>query len=321
MIRRLVSIDFWTDDKVVDRFSPEDKYFMLYLLTNPHTTQLGIYKLNIKYAAFETGYSVEVIRSLLDRFENHLGVIYYSAETGEIAIKNYLIHSIIKGGKPVADLLWKEINDVKNKELIVKVFEHIKDSDKINKTVRNIINTYTLMLNNSNNNNIYNNINHNENHNENENDKSYPLSYHDSLDESSDDKNNSCTSATHTPSQGNNNQVNNKVLYGLYNHVLLSDKEFNELNNLYGSEMTSKAIKHLDEYIESKNYQDNNHFLCIKRWVISAVKEREYKENKLKGSQQKPKNQQQVGMKRNYTEQQFADMERQLLESNRKEIS
>ena len=144
MIRRLVSIDFWTDDKVVDRFSPEDKYFMLYLLTNPHTTQLGIYKLNIKYAAFETGYSVEVIRSLLDRFENHLGVIYYSAETGEIAIKNYLIHSIIKGGKPVADLLWKEINDVKNKELIVKVFEHIKDSDKINKTVRNIINTYTL---------------------------------------------------------------------------------------------------------------------------------------------------------------------------------
>ena len=141
------------------------------------------------------------------------------------------------------------------------------------------------------------------------------------MDESSDDKNNSCTSATHTPSQGNNNQVNNKVLYGLYNHVLLSDKEFNELNNLYGSEMTSKAIKHLDEYIESKNYQDNNHFLCIKRWVISAVKEREYKENKLKGSQQKPKNQQQVGMKRNYTEQQFADMERQLLESNRKEIS
>ena len=129
----------------------------------------------------------------------------------------------------------------------------------------------------------------------------------------------SCTSATHTPSQGNNKHyVNNKAVYGRYNHVLLSDNEFNELNNLYGSEMTSKAIKHLDEYIESKNYQDNNHFLCIKRWVIYAVKEREKKENKMKGTQQKPY---QAGMKRNYTEQQFADMERRLLENNRKEIS
>ena len=173
-VKRLVSVDFWTDDKIVDRFSPEDKYFMLYILTNPHTTQLGIYKLNIKYAAFETGYSVETIRSLIERFEKHLGIIYYSSNTGEIAIKNYLIHSIIKGGKPVADLLWKEINDVNNKDLILMVFNHIKDSDKINQTVRNVIDIYI---------NKYNNFN--DNHNENENDKSYPLSSHDSSHDSS----------------------------------------------------------------------------------------------------------------------------------------
>lgn len=246
MIRRLVSIDFWTDDKVVDKFSPEDKYFMLYLLTNPHTTQLGIYKLNIKYAAFETGYSVETISSLLDRFENHLGIIYYSKDTGEIAIKNYLIYSIIKGGKPVADLLWKEINDVKNKDLVEKVFSRLKDSDKINKTVANVISSFYK--------------NDNDIHNENENDKSYPLSYDESSNESS--------------------KVGEaiKTKYGSdYSHVLLTDAEYNSLCMEYGAKMTEKMIKRLDNYIESKNYKAESHYLCMKRWVHDAVLEDEAK--------------------------------------------
>lgn len=257
MVRRLVNIEFWTDDKVVDRFSPEDKYFMLYLLTNPHTTQLGIYKLNMKYAAFETGYSVETIRALIDRFENHLDIIWYSPQTGEVAIKNYLIHSIIKGGKPVADLLWKEINDVKNKELISMVFDHIKDSDKINKTVRNIINKY---------------INNNINENENENDKSY----HDSSDESFHE-----SSSTHTPDK-TPAEIPQKRAYGVHKHVILTDDEYSKLIKEIGEDMTAKTIKFLDAYIDSKNYQDNNHYNCIHRWVITAVKEREQRENRSK---------------------------------------
>lgn len=266
MVRRLVSVDFWTDDKVVDLFSPEDKYFMLYLLTNPHTTQLGIYKLNTKYAAFETGYSVETIKSLLNRFENHLGIIFYSPETGEIAIKNYLIYSIIKGGKPVADLLWKEINDIKNQELIEKVFEHIKDSDKINKTVRYIIENYysAKKEKRSKKEKI-----HNEIYIENENDKSYHLSSDESSDESSTDVK---THPTHTQ-----NPLDVKELHGKYKNVLLSKNEINILVNKFDESTITKAIKHLDEYIESKNYRDNNHFLCIQRWVIDAVREREQK--------------------------------------------
>ena len=93
-IKRVVNTEFWIDDKVVDLFSPEDKYFMLYLLTNPHTTQLGIYKLNAKVAAFELGYSVEAVKTLLERFENKYGLIRYSNETQEVAVKNYLKHSL-----------------------------------------------------------------------------------------------------------------------------------------------------------------------------------------------------------------------------------
>lgn len=289
MIRRMVSIDFWTDDKVVDKFTPEDKYFMLYLLTNPHTTQLGIYKLNVKYAAFETGYSVETINSLLDRFENHLGIIFYSRETGEVAIKNYLIYSIIKGGKPVADLLWKEINDIKNKELIDKVFSHIRESDKINKTVSNVISSFYK--------------NDNDIHNENENDKSYPLSCNESSNESC---NESCNESSDTKKP-------QKHRYGnTYGHVLLLDDEYKSLCTEYGVEMTKKMIKRLDEYIEMKDYKANSHYLCMKKWVHDAVLDDERKERKRYQNQNK-NNQFNNFNQREVTQESMEQLEKQII--------
>ena len=157
-IKRIVDTSFWTDGKV-DDFSPEDKYFMLYLLTSPFSTQLGIYEISIKQVAFHLGYSLDAVRVLLDRFENKYGVIVFSPATNEIAIKNFLRHSIIKGGKPVEDCIKKEMSKVKNKSLIGKVFNHISGKDDIGATVKKIITEYE-----------------NDNENDNEND----VSYHDS---------------------------------------------------------------------------------------------------------------------------------------------
>ena len=67
-IKRIVDTSFWTDGKV-DEFSPEDKYFMLYLLTNPFSTQLGIYEISIKQVAFQLGYSMDAVKVLLERFD------------------------------------------------------------------------------------------------------------------------------------------------------------------------------------------------------------------------------------------------------------
>lgn len=36
-VYRNINIGFWTDTKVADDFTPEDKYFMLYCLTNNYT--------------------------------------------------------------------------------------------------------------------------------------------------------------------------------------------------------------------------------------------------------------------------------------------
>lgn len=135
-IKRIVSTEFWTDKKVVDQFSPEDKLFFLYLLTNPHTTQLGIYPFVTKIAAFEIGYSSESVAALIERFEKY-GIIKFSQKTNEIAVKNYLKHSIVKGGTPVYDLLVKEAGLVKDKSLLSFVLS--ANGDTLNETVRKFV--------------------------------------------------------------------------------------------------------------------------------------------------------------------------------------
>ena len=170
-IKRIVDTSFWTDGKV-DDFSPEDKYFMVYLMTSPYTTQLGIYEISIKYVAIHLGYSQETVNVLLDRFENKYGIIIFSKETSEVAIKNYLRHSIIKGGAPVRDCLIKEMKKVKNKELIARVFSHIKGKEDLNDTVKKIIAEYEER----NGALSYTNEKDNDNENDNENEVSYPVS-------------------------------------------------------------------------------------------------------------------------------------------------
>ena len=70
-----------------------------------------------------------------------------------------------------------------------------------------------------------------------------------------------------------------KHKYGEYNNVLLSDEEVLRLNNTYGEETTKSAITYLDEYIEMKGYKAKSHYLCIKKWVINALKEHQNKNN------------------------------------------
>ena len=70
----------------------------------------------------------------------------------------------------------------------------------------------------------------------------------------------------------------NKHKYGEYNHVLLKDEELQKLKEEY--ENWEELIKYLDEYIEMKGYKAKSHYLCIKRWVVDAVKKQKPKEPK-----------------------------------------
>ena len=254
-VKRIVDTSFWTDGKV-DEFSPEDKYFMLYLLTNPFSTQLGIYEISIKQVAFHLGYSIDTVKSLIERFEKTYGIIVFSDTTNEIAIKNFLRHSIIKGGKPVEDCIKKEMSKVKNKKLISKVFRHISEKDDLNDTVKKIISEFQ-------------NENHNDNEiqndNDNDNEESYPVSCHDSYDDS------------YPVSSKPKPKKPTKHKYGEFQKVRLTDEELQKLNDEYGESLTDEIITYFDRYIAEKGYKSQSHYLAIKRWVFDAVQEKKMK--------------------------------------------
>ena len=257
-IKRVVDTSFWTDGKV-DEFTPEDKLFMMYLLTSPFSTQLGIYEISIKQVAFHLGYSMDTVRNLIERFESTYGIIIFSKSTNEIAIKNFLRHSIIKGGKPVEDCIKREMARVKNKSLISKVFSHISDKDDLNETVKKIIGEFQ-------------NENHNDNEiqneNDNGNDNDNDVSYHDSY-------NNSSPVSSKSPKLKKSKPTKHK--HGEFQNVLLTDAEFEKLSEDFGSELIDRAIIFLDEYIEEKGYKSKSHNLAIRRWVIEAVQNRSTK--------------------------------------------
>lgn len=82
-------MSFWTDPKISDDFTPEDKYFYLYLLTNPHTNISGCYEISIRQMSIETGYSKDSIEKLLDRMEHVHQVICYANDSKELLILHW----------------------------------------------------------------------------------------------------------------------------------------------------------------------------------------------------------------------------------------
>ncbi|GAA0355544.1 hypothetical protein GCM10008932_05720 [Alkalibacterium iburiense] len=133
MVKRIVDTAFWTDMQVVDNYSVEDKYFSLYLMTNDKTTQVGIYPLPKKVMSFETGFTSDVIQVLLDRFSNNYGKIIYSEKTQEITVLQSLQYTILKGGKPVSDLLERELTKVRDSSLIFATYEEMNNFWQLSK--------------------------------------------------------------------------------------------------------------------------------------------------------------------------------------------
>ncbi len=112
-IYRNIQMAFWTDSKVIDDFTPEDKFFYLYLLTNPHTNLCGAYEISVKQMSDETGYSRDTIEKLLKRFAEVHKVAYYSQDTKELLVINWHKYNWTNSEKFRKPLL-KEINSVKN---------------------------------------------------------------------------------------------------------------------------------------------------------------------------------------------------------------
>ena len=136
---RHVYLKFWKDDKVMELFSVEEKLLFLFLLTNPNTTQIGVYKILPKEIAFMTGFEEEEVSIMLELFEKEYKLIKYNKLTHEIAIVHWARYNLNKaGGKPMMDCISSELSRVEDVSLLQVILDHIRN-EKIKQLYINVI--------------------------------------------------------------------------------------------------------------------------------------------------------------------------------------
>lgn len=146
-VYRNIQLSFWTDNKVEDDFTPEDKYFYLYLLTNPQTNICGCYEVSFSQISHQTGYNKDTIIKLLERFEIVHKIIRYSNDTKEILILNWSKYNWNKSEKMIIGVenVAKYIKNVEFKEYVFKTIELLKKESHIIPT--NTFNTCSESIN------------------------------------------------------------------------------------------------------------------------------------------------------------------------------
>jgi len=126
---RMVRTSFWENPIVIEEMTQEEMLFYLYLLTNPRTTQIGIYRITKRKMAFDLKCSVEIIQSIMERFIEEYKLIRYNSETRELAIKYWGKDNLHKGGKPIMDCIFSELKEVEDTSLISYVLESIQKQE------------------------------------------------------------------------------------------------------------------------------------------------------------------------------------------------
>ena len=128
-IYRNVQLSFWTDSKVEDDFTPEDKYFYIYLLTNPQTNICGCYEISYSQVTRQTGYNKDTVLRLLERFEKVHNVIRFDLNTKEILILHWYKYNWSKSEKVLSGVrnVAKYIKNESFKKYVLDTVEHLKN--------------------------------------------------------------------------------------------------------------------------------------------------------------------------------------------------
>lgn len=125
-LSRPVNETIWLDKKFRKDLENLERYVFLYILTNSHVEQVGIYELDIDTIVFETQLEKEQVITAIKKLED-VGLIFYDYDTSEIAIKNYLKYSLLKGGQPAEKCFLNLGKKVKSKKLLIQMYNNAKD--------------------------------------------------------------------------------------------------------------------------------------------------------------------------------------------------
>lgn len=123
-IYRQLHTTFWKDRRVGE-WNKEQKLFFLYLLSNDHTTQCGVYEFNKRYAKFELDVSSKEIDELIDFLVSE-GRIVFNEKTEELMIINWLKYNSSRSPK-VAAVIDKELREIKTLEFEEEVIRKCKE--------------------------------------------------------------------------------------------------------------------------------------------------------------------------------------------------
>lgn len=85
---RYINTNFWKDNYIAD-LDPIEKLLFNYFLTNPKTNIAGVYEVNLREVAFDTGIDKDMVVKIVARFQKE-GKMYY--QNGWLVIRNWLKH-------------------------------------------------------------------------------------------------------------------------------------------------------------------------------------------------------------------------------------
>ena len=125
-IYRTLYTKFWEDDKILDEMSMEEKFFYIYLLTNPRVKQCGCYEISFQQIFLQTNISKENAKKIIERFEKELNLVKYSKNTKEILLLNFYKYNWTPSHL-IKSCIEKELNEVKEPvfiEYIKKMIEY-----------------------------------------------------------------------------------------------------------------------------------------------------------------------------------------------------
>ena len=89
--KRYLNTRFWYDSYIAE-LDPSEKLLFIYLLTNQYSDLCGIYEIPYKHIGLDTGFTNEIIKLILTRFENDGKIFYYK---GWVLVKNFTKHQAV----------------------------------------------------------------------------------------------------------------------------------------------------------------------------------------------------------------------------------
>ena len=128
----MIKDSFW-DDAYITSLDPSEKLFFIYILTNPLCNIAGIYEIQVRRIAFDTGFDKETVERLLKRLVKDKKILQIDEW---ILIINHAKHQSYRNPN-VTKGIQRIIDDLPEKVKALKGFEKLSHFTLLNLTLPN----------------------------------------------------------------------------------------------------------------------------------------------------------------------------------------